>query len=692
MALASKTAPRLAWSLWGLTLALSALALVYQLRSLEVHALDVYGYRGLALVIGLSYATVGAVIASRRPAHPHGWLFSAVGLLVTVHGLSQEYASFALERGPGMLARIAAWNNEWLWVPWVFSVGTFALLFFPDGRLPSRRWRPAVVLAAVGMVVTSASLALAPGPLEAFSAYRNPFGVAGAAEALDAVEGIGLMVLMASLAVSVASVVVRMRRASPEERLQLRWFRLAGLLLLLALGLNALESFLPAKLPALAVMTAMTMLPVALGIGILRYRALDIDVVVRKTVVYALLAAAATALYLFVVVALPALVLHPTTTTQTVITVAATAGLTLALLPLRRRATHLANRLVYGRRATPYEVLSEFSERVGGAYSNEDVLPRMARLIVESTGASRGEVWMRLGPAWRLGAVWPPDADPGSAPAEDAGTDRALRFEVRHGGELLGALAIAKPPSDPITEAEEHLLENLASQAGLVLRNVRLTEELRANLDALRESRQRLVTGQDVERRRLERDIHDGAQQHLVALAVKLRLLEGLIRKDPDRAVSTAAELKGQANDALETLRELARGIYPPLLADQGLAAALDAQARRAPVAVTVSPDGVGRYAPEIEAAVYFCALEALQNVAKYAEASRADLTLRQTGETLEFEVRDDGRGFDPASTPRGSGLQNMADRLEALGGSLEVASAPGEGTIVTGRLPAAGR
>jgi signal transduction histidine kinase len=369
------------------------------------------------------------------------------------------------------------------------------------------------------------------------------------------------------------------------------------------------------------------------------------------------------------------------------LSVAATAIIAVAFQPVRERARRFANRLVYGKRATPYEVLSEFAGRVGGAYSSEDVLPRMARILAEGTGANRAEVWLRVGSELRRAAAWPSSSGDGSSslhlegeglPAIP-GADRA--HEVRHRGELLGALAVTKPPSEPLTPAEDRLVEDIASQAGLVLRNVRLIAELR-------ESRQRIVAAQDSERRRIERNIHDGAQQQLVALAVKLRLARQLMSTDGARAEALMAALEGEASAALEDLRDLARGIYPPLLADQGLLAALRAQARRSPNEVAVEADGVGRYPQEAEAAVYFCTLEALQNVAKYAEASRATVRLSDGAGELRFEVTDDGQGFDPEAVHHGTGLQGMADRLAAVGGELEVRSRPGAGTTVSGRLP----
>jgi signal transduction histidine kinase len=284
-----------------------------------------------------------------------------------------------------------------------------------------------------------------------------------------------------------------------------------------------------------------------------------------------------------------------------------------------------------------------------------------------------------------MDTTWPGDV-PRHAEAADAGEIESngadLAVPVRHLGEVLGALSIRKRPGEPVSATERALVDDLAAQAGLVLRNVRLIEELRA-------SRRRIVAAQDERAKKLERDIHDGAQQQLVALAVKQRLAASLVGKD-DEALRTMLEgLQAETTDALENLRDLARGIYPPLLADKGLAEALTAQARKASIPVHVESDGIGRYPQEIESALYFCCLEALQNVAKYANATRVDVRLSENADELAFEVRDDGQGFDASSARRGSGLQGMADRLEAVGGRLEVRSSPGTGTWVSGRVPA---
>jgi signal transduction histidine kinase len=432
-------------------------------------------------------------------------------------------------------------------------------------------------------------------------------------------------------------------------------------------------------------------MPIATGVAVLKYRLYDIDLVINKAVVFAVLAGFITAVYVAIVVGIGAAV---GSGGSRFLPVAAAALIAVAFQPVRTRAHNLANRLVYGRRATPYEVLAEFSGRMGTTYSTEDVLPRMARAVAEGLGASRSEIWIRIGSALHPAAGYP--EDPTLGPVDLPGDAQDIRslpgfdqvFPVKDRGELLGALAVSKPPGEPLTPAEEKLLSDLASQAGLVLRNVRLTSELRLRLDELAASRKRLVAAQDEERRRLERNIHDGAQQQLVALAVKLRLAETLVERDTEQVRSLLEELRGEATDAMENLRDLARGIYPPLLADQGLRAALGAQARKAPVPVTLEMDGIGRYSQDVEAAVYFSCLEALQNAAKYAEADSVEIRMQEDDGHLVFVIRDDGRGFDPNTTTKGTGLTNIADRLASLGGEVEVRSKPGEGTELTGRIP----
>ena len=435
-------------------------------------------------------------------------------------------------------------------------------------------------------------------------------------------------------------------------------------------------------------------IPAAMAIAILRRRLFDIDVIISRALLFTLLSAGVTAVYAAIVLGIGTFVGHRS---DPLLTIAAAVAIALVFQPLRQRASLLANRLVYGERATPYQVLSDFAADMAGQLDLGDALDRMVSLLAGAAGASRVEAWIRVGAELRPGAVWPGGSAPSAAvqlngaaelPVLDPG---ARVVPVRHGDDLLGAISLSKPPSEPLTSTEDSLLQHLASQASLVMRNAQLTAELRATIEELLASRRRLVEAQDAERRRIERNLHDGAQQQLIALAIQLGLLAELA-DDPDLVRQAIPDLKAQLSTALDDLRALARGIYPPLLAEQGLVMALRAQAARSPVPVLLEAGQVGRYPQDAESTVYFCALEALQNVAKHARASRATVRLAGSGDTLEFSVSDDGAGFPAAGTSHGSGLQGMSDRLAAHGGTLAVRSQPGQGTTITGRLPASER
>ena len=655
---------------------------------------DLYLQIGYVIAFTM-YGAVGALIASRDPRNTIGRLFTWASVLVALSFMSGELLTYAVgHREHGWWVVVCGLFNG---AGRLFGIGSALLLLpllFPDGHLPSGRWRP-FLWAVLGLgAVLFVSLVFGSERLTGSgdAGVVNPLFVKaiGSWPNLDPVIGV---LFPGAFAVSILSLVLRFRRSNPEERQQIKWVAFGSSVALVALLLSGF--FLRDVTLAGALMggLAFLMFPVSVGVAILRFHLYDLDVVVRKTVVYTALALFATLVYLALVVGLGAWLGRG----SSLLTMVAAVIVAVMFQPVRGRLNRLANRLVYGRRATPYEVLSAFSEHIGGADADEDVLPRMARILGEGVGAERADVWLAVGGELRDLAVWPPDGvpfdsivHPGDGLPAIPGADRA--FPVEQAGELLGAIAVRKPASDPISPADEKLVADLAAQAGLALRNVRLTEELKTRLEDLKAAQKRLVSAQDQERRRLERNIHDGAQQQLVALAVKARLARSLAERDPVRATEMLGQIEGETRTALEDLRDLARGIYPPLLADKGLVAALEAQARKSVVRAEVRADGVGRYAREVEAAVYFSILEALQNVSKYAEASGVVVTLSRADGSLWFEVTDDGRGFDPAVTGYGTGLQGIADRLAALDGTLEIRSAPGQGTTVAGRLPTAER
>jgi signal transduction histidine kinase len=447
------------------------------------------------------------------------------------------------------------------------------------------------------------------------------------------------------------------------------------------------------------------------------------DLLLGPAIQLAGLAALVVGVYLIVVIGVGRV---PTSDQWTLVgfSMAAAAATALLYQPLRGRLSALAARLAGPMRDSPSEVIRTLGSRLTSSLPLDELLLQLAESLRRSLALEAAEVWTGSGGLLERSASDPDvgrasliltpaeeavvarAAVPGSAwlsmwlPAVVAGREEAaLRAApITHAGELLGLIVVERQRDVPFSDEEEQVLAALARQVGLTLHNVRLGSALEASLDELqmqadelRASRARVVAAADAERRRIERDLHDGAQQHLVALAVNLRLARELAESDPVGARAVLEELAGDVHEALEEIRDLAHGIYPPLLVDRGLYEGLRAAVARVPVRARLETDAIGRYRPEVEATVYFCCLEALQNVSKHA-GSGTGATLRVWEEQggLRFEVADDGAGFDPRVEPRGTGLTNMSDRLGALGGRLSVISAPGDGTRVAGVIPAA--
>jgi signal transduction histidine kinase len=446
-----------------------------------------------------------------------------------------------------------------------------------------------------------------------------------------------------------------------------------------------------------------------------------LDPLIGPAIQLAGLAALVLGVYLVVVIGIGRV---PTADETTLLGFSMAAAAVTALLyqPLRGRLAVLAARLAGPRRDSPGEVLRTFGSRLTSALPLDELLLQLAESLRKNLVLEAAEIWTGSGGLLERSAS-DPYVGRGSlilTPAEEAVVARAgvpgsawlsmwlprllagreeaaLRAApITHSGELFGLIVVERPPDVPFSDEEEQVLAALARQVGLALNNVRLGSALEASLDELqvqadelRASRARVLAAAHAERRRIERDLHDGAQQHLVALAVNLRLARELAESDPVGARTVLEELAGDVHEALEEIRDLARGIYPQLLVDRGLSEGLRAAASRAPVRARVETGAIGRYGPEVEATVYFCCLEALQNVGKHAgRDARATLRVWEEQGGLRFEVADDGAGFDARTEPRGSGLTNMSDRLGALGGRVSVVSAPGDGTRVAGAVP----
>jgi signal transduction histidine kinase len=560
-----------------------------------------------------------------------------------------------------------------MWVPGLFLMITLGLLLFPDGSPPSRRWLAVGWLSAIAMAATSVTLAWVARPWNRM-AFDRDFS-----PATETLINALLLSLGVSVVASVTALVIRWRRSEGESRLQFRWIGWAvGLMAVVTLVTLPFDSrgLQIVSLPLVAV------IPFAYGVAITKYRLYDIDVVVSRTIVYTALAGFITVVYVGIVAGVGAL-FGSGDDPSAALAIVATAIVAVAFQPARRWLQHWANRVVYGKKATPYEVLADFSRRV--AATDDSLLEAAARSLVEGTNAEQAAIWLDIGDRLTKTVEWP---------TEYESADRDLTsIPIEHDGVELGMLTLTTTRGQRLSSGDQRLTREVASGMGLSLQNQLLTETLQANVEELRESRRRLVAVQDETRRKLERDLHDGAQQQLVALKVRLGLSRAIAEQDgaPQTAVFLA-ELSEEADGAVESLRDFARGVYPPLLEAEGLVAAVSAQARRSSVPVAVAGNGIGRHERDVEATVYICVLEALHNVARYADASAAQVALSQRNGSVTFEVADDGVGFDTGTTPLGRGLMNVADRIDAVAGSFRVESSPGAGTKVIGTIPASPR
>lgn len=467
-------------------------------------------------------------------------------------------------------------------------------------------------------------------------------------------------------------------------------------------------------------LAASGLIPVALAAGTLPRLLSRIDRLLTHTVSLAGLSALIVAAYL---IALAAFGRRPDGSERSLLLLSmlASAGAAIAHQPARAWLSDRANRVVYGERISPDEALRTWGARLTRSIPLDELLLQLAETLRKSMQLSNAQIWTGTDGHYEVAAMVPHRAVqpydigekeravvsragvsggtwldiwlPGLIAKSDASTRVA---PIAHSGELLG-LIVCERPADraSFTDEDDRLLTELARQVGLALHNVQLDTALQASLDELREtndelraSRARIVAAGDAERRKLERNLHDGAQQHLVALAVKLRLAKDSVVDDPQDAEKMIEEIRGDLQQAIAELRALAHGIFPPLLMTGGLSEALPAAAGRAAIPTTTEI-AAGRHPQEVEAAVYFCCMEAMQNSGKHAgEGATGMVKVWETNTTLNWEVADNGPGFDIAAGSNGHGFVNMRDRMGSFGGTIEVISSPGCGTTVRGQLP----
>jgi len=618
----------------------------------------------------LASSGVGLVLATRRAGNPIGWLLLANGLVLTVHYVATPYADYAVLAEPDTLpgGEWAVLIHERAWPTLFICVAAIALVF-PDGRLPSPRWRRVAILATVSFAgLTVVSLLAAERYSEKFDHVSSPLP-----ELSEAVVGLPFVLFglgaLASLVAAALALRVRMKRASLVERLQLRWLGYAAMLVPAAVVTSVVEGAVTGgdgAATVIATTLALTLIPIAIGVAVMRYRLYDIDRLINRTLVYVVLTTGLAAVFAAVSLSLGVAI----GSGSTLATAASTLAVALVFGPLRSRAQVLVDRRFDRAR---YEGLRRIGRFLEDLRSGRAAPEAIGQVMAEATGDPSLELFFWL-PAEQLHV----DAS-GRAVNQLPDTDRA-RTPVNR-----GQLHLATVVHDPRLAERPDLLDSVIEAAGLAIEIGRLRVEVRRRLAEVEESRARIVTAGYEERRRLERDIHDGAQQRLVSIGLALRHVQARLPEGSPEAAELDTTVT-VVSEAIEELRELARGVRPAGL-DDGLAPALRQLASRAslPTRVDATDD---RFDDGLETAAYFVASEALANAAKHARATRVDLTAARRDGWLVVSVSDDGVGG--ARPSEGSGLAGMTDRVAALGGRLDVESPPGAGTTVTAELPCA--
>jgi len=664
---------------------------------LWVSGLGVIDAVGFALA--LTWAVAGLVTAASGD-RTAAWLI-ALGAVTGTIGLTAARigASEGDARGPArVLATLAACA--------VIAVSFHYLLALPDGRLgrPGRR-----ILAGLGY-------ASAAGTFAGLVAAGQPFTLMA-----------GAVIWPVAVACALPATRLRYLRAGGRDKERLQWLG-AGLVIAASVALISAVLHLlvdwPGPAGAVAAGAALVV-PLALILAESPPLARHGGRVFVQALAIAGSGAIVAAIYLVIVLGLGNAPGDQENRRVLGLSMLAAAVAAIGFLPARGRLMASATRFVYGTREAPGESLRTFGSRMTRAVAMDELLLQLAESLRKTMQLTCAEIYTGLGDVLER-AVSVPDAEAKSIVLTDrerpvvarAGVsgnawasvwlpsllDGREQVQLRvapisHAGELLGLIVVERPArADTFTDEDDRVLTELARQAGLAFHNSQLDSALQTTLDALRkqaeelrESRARIVASGDAERRRVERNLHDGAQQHLVALAINLRLTRDIVAEDPDGAGEMLGQLAEDVQTTIKELRELAHGIYPPLLADNGLGDALRAAASRSPLSVRVSiADDVARYPAEVEAAIYFSCLESLQNAAKHAPGATVDLRLWTESGGLLFSVTDDGPGYDAAMARRGHGYVNMADRLGAIGGTVRWDSTPGRGSTVSGSIPLA--
>ena len=619
-------------------------------------------------IVGVAFATVGAVIVRRRPGNRIGALLCAGSVPFAILNAGTAYAYHALIARPGSLpggtVAVALVNTAPL-----LGLGLLVAVMpqlFPTGAPISRRWRPFVWIGWAFVVTGVVSNAFAVESVQGLPGIANPAAIPRASGLFDAMQTVAAACLLISVGAGISGLAVRWRRAHGDERQQLKWF-LAGILpVLVPIGLHDTYPVVAGAFIALL----LTLIPVTIGVAVLRYRLYDLDIVVNRVLVYATLSAITAAIYLAIVV-LAEIVAgwgHGLVV-QIVATVAAAA----LFAPLRMRVQRAVDRLFYGDRGRPYDALSRLGRALEHATAPDEILAGAVESVAHALRVPYAAIEFVI--ADRTVAA----AESGQARGE------LTRFSMIYQDETIGHLVVSqRAVGEDFSAADRRLLADLARQAGVAAHASRVTT-------ALQQARLALVTAREEERRRLRRDLHDGLGPALAGVTLSLHAAQAITRTDADRAVTMLAGIETQVEDAVRDIRRLVYGLRPPALDEYGLSRALQQHAAkiegesRLSVTIRSPAAGLGHLPAAVEVAAYRIATEAMTNVSRHSAAHTCAVELA-SADTLTIIVTDDGAGM-AADTPAGVGIIAMRERAAELGGRLTITSTP-TGTTVAASLP----
>ena len=652
---------RTAWAVFALTVLATVLDTVFTAAHRSLLSESTWAEHGwpLAPIANLGCALMGALIVSRHPRHPLGWLLCVASLLAVTLA-AEAYGVWVLDGGgpgPDSWGHVALWAGPLLGWP-AFSALVLVFLLAPDGHLLSPRWRWAVGITLAGLILhTLGTLSTPPGDFV--------YGQRDSTRAITApLLTVGWMLVAVGLVASAVSLLLRLRRSRDDVRRQLLWIASAAAMLavgvMVILAVPRITGVEGTWLAGLPLRVAQVMVPVCVAVAVLRHRLLEIDLIISRALTVALATALVAVGYVLVVVTV-GLVVDGTIGFWP--SLLATAVVAIAFQPLRSRVVRIADRLAFGTAAAPYEALEDFSRRLGESPDPIDLLPSVAEAAGRAVRARRASVVLHVDAGLDLTASWPVHT------GADL-TSEQLEVPVVHLAERLGTISVAMPTGQPLRSREHGLLADLADQAGLAFRNARLTAELAGQVKQLSQrnqelesSRVRLISASDAERRRLERDIARQVVPHLQPLADRLHELAIA----PDAATTPATTdldpLVASLNSALEALREITRGVFPAQLARSGLPTAVGSLLTRTAgthrLAVEDSASG-RRFDPRVEAAAYFCAAEAVRDMGEPVVVS-----LSVEDDRLRVVVT----GHEDGALP----LSHIRDRVEATGGTVSM-------------------